>query len=331
MLSVIFTGSGTVHLLVVLPHQLFTPFRILPEPISESVTDRLLLLRRQSGLLGVQNAALLAVCFFYFVINPHVAEIQTVLHDLIGVCPGRAKGVRGRHVSVADSVFPLDEPIRSMRRVPDVNIVLEVARRFEGLKHKLLEDFRCNPGASDPGFDFRRVQILRLSSLQCFCVDFKERIVLRGGLSLSELDAHVAGEVFIRRLPPLIPMFPAVSKVKGTGGRVLKDDAVKILHNLRDVFLAAHEPSHKRKIHTSLLANRYGQSVSSRVHVVDTALLLNRALCKNVHGLVVGFSIPILFLQGAKQEIGRIFGKGQLVSAVIDQTVPFSKGVVEPA
>ena len=44
MASVVLTGADAVHLIVVLPHQLFPPLRVLPQPVLECLLDELLLL-----------------------------------------------------------------------------------------------------------------------------------------------------------------------------------------------------------------------------------------------------------------------------------------------
>ena len=44
MASVVLTGTDAVHLIVVLPHQLFPPLRVLPQPVLECLLDELLLL-----------------------------------------------------------------------------------------------------------------------------------------------------------------------------------------------------------------------------------------------------------------------------------------------
>ena len=75
MASVILAGAGAVHFLVVLAHQRFTALRVFPNPILERILDKLLLLRRKGGFLGIEYAPFPSVCILYGVIDTDVAEI----------------------------------------------------------------------------------------------------------------------------------------------------------------------------------------------------------------------------------------------------------------
>ena len=76
MTSIVFTGTGTVHFLVVLLHKSLSTGRITPNPILESIPDCLLFLRRQSGFLGIENTALLAIGILNRVINANIPKVQ---------------------------------------------------------------------------------------------------------------------------------------------------------------------------------------------------------------------------------------------------------------
>ena len=208
---------------------------------------------------------------------------------------------------------------------------LEIARRFEGLGHKLLENLRGDPRAAQTDLDLGGVQILGLCAVQSFHVDLEERVFLGCGLCLPELSAHVAGEVFVCWLPALIPMIAAFGIVKGASCRVLEDDAMQVLHDLRDVIHAAHESRHEGQVYCGPLTNRHGQGFRGCVYVVDAALLLDRAFRKNVRSLTEGLTVLFRLLQGAQKEVRRILGKGKLIRTVIDLPVLCCEGVIELA
>ena len=73
--AIILTGTGGVHFFVVLAHQSLAALRIFPDPVLEGFPDSLLLLGSQSGLLGVQHAALFSVCILNGVINSHITQV----------------------------------------------------------------------------------------------------------------------------------------------------------------------------------------------------------------------------------------------------------------
>ena len=75
MAAIILTGTGGVHFFVVLAHQSLAALRIFPDPVLEGFPDSLLLLGSQSGLLGVQHAALFSVCILNGVINSHITQV----------------------------------------------------------------------------------------------------------------------------------------------------------------------------------------------------------------------------------------------------------------
>ena len=53
MAAVILAGAGAVHFFIVLADQCLPPLRVLPNPVLKCLPDGLLLLRGQSGFLGV--------------------------------------------------------------------------------------------------------------------------------------------------------------------------------------------------------------------------------------------------------------------------------------
>ena len=100
--SVVFAGPGAVHFLVVLLHQRRPPLRVLPYPVLESIPNKLLLLRRQGGFLGIEDPFLLAVRVGDGIIDAGIPEVQGVLQQPVGVGPVRAVGGVSGHVVVGN-------------------------------------------------------------------------------------------------------------------------------------------------------------------------------------------------------------------------------------
>ena len=87
MRSIILTRSGCIKQLIVLLYQSVSPVRFLPYPFSKSIFDHLLLLLRQSRILGIQHALLLAIRILYGIVYTHVAQVQRILQNFIGIRP----------------------------------------------------------------------------------------------------------------------------------------------------------------------------------------------------------------------------------------------------
>ena len=87
MRSIILTRSGCIKQLIVLLYQSVSPVRFLPYPFSKSIFDRLLLLLRQSRILGIQHTLLLAIRILYGIVYAHVAQVQRILQNFIGIRP----------------------------------------------------------------------------------------------------------------------------------------------------------------------------------------------------------------------------------------------------
>ena len=133
---------------------------------------------------------------------------------------------------------------------------------MKGLVHELLEDLFVDPGAADADLNLTGVQIFRLRLFQRCHIDLKGGILLCCPLGLAEFLSHIAGEIFVGGLPALVPMAPAFLQVKGAGRRVFEDDAVQLLHDLRDLLRAAHERGHEAEIHTGF----FTEGNSERFH-----------------------------------------------------------------
>ena len=96
---------------------------------------------------------------------------------------------------------------------------------LEYLVHELLDIGRVNPGSAQAHLDFRSVQVPGLDGLERLHILGKEGVLLRDHLRGTEFPAHVAGEILVRRLPALVPVFALFVKVKGAGSRIFEDDA----------------------------------------------------------------------------------------------------------
>ena len=138
---------------------------------------------------------------------------------------------------------------------------------MKGLMHELLEDFFVDPGAADADLDLTGVQVFRLRLFQSRHIDLKGGILLRSPLGLAELLAHIAGEVFVGGLPALVPMSPTFLQIKGAGRRVFEDDAMQLLHDLRDLLRTAHEGGHEAEIHTGFFTDGNSECFHGSVYM----------------------------------------------------------------
>ena len=195
---VVLAGPRGVEYLIVFLHQLRTTVRVAPNPIPERVLDRLLLLLGKRGFLRVEHALFLSVRVLLCVIDAHVAQIQRVLKDFIGVGSLRSVGHVGVYVIVGTGAFAGDVPLRGVFGVIDLNPALEVIRNLKGFLHKLLDIPLVNPGCAEAHLDFRCVKVFRLrrtQGLRVYAVLVRE--LSRGLLRLPQLLPHVAGQIFV--------------------------------------------------------------------------------------------------------------------------------------
>ena len=174
VLSVIFAGTDAVEQLIVLFHQSFTPVRIFPYPVPESVLDcLLLLLRKRSGLL-VQDTLFFTFCILNGVIDADIPEIERILQDAKTAGTIRAVGqivwnvVIGKIGLAANAPFGCEIGILHLNRAPLIE------RHFKQLMHELLDIFLIHPGGTQPHVDFGCVQILGLSLFQRLHVRLKD-------------------------------------------------------------------------------------------------------------------------------------------------------------
>ena len=197
MAAVILAGPGTVHFFIVLAHQCLPPLRVAPNPILERLPNSLLLLRGKGSLLGVQHPALLAVCVLHGVVDAHIPQVQAILQDFIGVGPLSSIRRVSSHIVLSNGILAGDLPFRRKGGIVDLNAALKVKGRVKGLVHELLDILLVDPRCPQPHLDLGSVQVLGLGGSQGFHVDRKGRVLLRRPLCLTQLPAHVAGEVLV--------------------------------------------------------------------------------------------------------------------------------------
>ena len=110
VLSIVFTGTDGVKLLVVLADQRLPPYCVLPNPLPKSILDGLLLLLRQRGFLLVEHTALLAVCILHGIIDAHIPQIQGIFQNSIGAGPLGAVGDIGSDIAGGNRTLARDIP-----------------------------------------------------------------------------------------------------------------------------------------------------------------------------------------------------------------------------
>ena len=137
---------------------------------------------------------------------------------------------------------------------------------------------------------------------QLLHVDGKLRIFLSGKARPLELAPHIAGEVFVRRLPAPPPVFTAQVQIKGAGGGVFENDTFQILYDLRDVVRPAHQVSHVLQIYAGFFSYGDCQGLHRRVHAGDGLPVLDRALGEHVR-FALQIALIIQYFQGAQKRV----------------------------
>ena len=151
--AVILARADRIEAFVVLLHQRLPPIRVAPYPLLKGVLDGLLLLLRKRRFLGIENAPLRAVCIINRVIDAHIAQIQRVLQNPIGVSALCAVGHIGVDILFGWGGFAADVPFSGAGRIADLNWVPPVVRRLEGLLHELLDIILTDPRRAEAHFD----------------------------------------------------------------------------------------------------------------------------------------------------------------------------------
>ena len=326
--TVILAGPDGVEYGIVLPAQSLPALRVFENPLLKRFTDCLLLLLGNRGLLLVEDADLLSVLPF-FIKYPHIPLVQRGLEDFIGVDALGAVGGICADVIRAVLALTLHPPFTGRIGVIKTDFLLPQAlRRLQQLKHKLLVILRGNPGRAHPDTDLRSGQVLGLYLFQLLRVDGELRILFGGGAGLGQLHPDIAGEVFIRRLPAPCPIFAALCQVEGAGGGVLENDALQILHDLRNLIGSTHQTCHILQVHAGLLANGHRQGLHRRVHAGDGLPVLDGALGEHIR-LALQISFIVQHFQGTQKRVGGILFKGPPVAQAAQQAVFFRESVIK--
>ena len=193
-------------------------------------------------MLGIENT----LPFGVLVINPRVPLVQKVLKNDIGASALGAIGGMDAGVIPLVLALALYIPFAGDFVVENVYFAVpQIFRRLEQFKNELPVILRLDPWRADPHTDLGGGQVLGLHLLQRLRIARKLRVLLGGGSGLCQLHTDVAGKVFVCRLPALIPICAPRLHIKGAGGRVLENDPLQILYDLRDFVAAAHEGCHK--------------------------------------------------------------------------------------
>ena len=167
MASVVLARARRVEQLVVLGDKRLPALRAFPQPVAEGVLDDLLLLLGEGGLLDVEHPALGAVRVLDLVVDSHVAEVQGVFENLVGVDARCAVGGASVDVVCADGALAVYVPLRGVGRVAHVHAARGPVRGLEGLDHELLDVARLYPGRAEAHVDLARGQLPRLRGAEC--------------------------------------------------------------------------------------------------------------------------------------------------------------------
>ena len=184
--------------------------------------------------------------------------------------------------------------------------------------HELLIDTFVNPRCAQTDVDLRCIQVLRLDGFKGSNVGSKTGIVLRSCLGVSQLLAHVAGEVFICcHIPKRLVSLCRFWQREDHSGQFLREIFFRFSGQLR----------HVGHIHADTLGNRHSQRFHGGVHMVDGTLLLDGALGKHIR-LTLELLLIVQHFQRTQEVVGRIIREGQCIATGIDEAILRGEGVV---
>ncbi len=334
MPSIILAGPDGVEQLIVLLLQGLPPLGVFPYPVPKSVLDGLLFLLGQGGGVMVQNAAFLAVRVLDGIIDSHIAEVQSVLQDVIGVEPVRAIGGVGGNIIAGYSVFAGDVPFPGIFREIHMDFSLLDRRRFEQLIHKLLDIALIQPGGSQAQVDLRGSQVLGLGGFQGLHVGaqpvffpFGQRV--QHGPGSAQFLPHVPGQVFIsgnKGKAVHILQGPILAAGVSLALNIPENHAGQLRFQFRLRFPG--ELGHIGHIHSGLFPDRDGQGFTGGVHMSDRPVGLDGPLGEHIR-FALQPPVIVQHLQRAEQKIGAVSGKGQRVLPIVDKAVLFRESVIQ--
>ena len=294
--AVILAGTSAVHFLVVLPYQRFAPLRVFPNPVLERIPDKLLFLRGKGGFLGVEDTALPSVCVLNGIVDANIAEVQRILQQPVGAGAVCAVGGERRHIVVAHHALAGNLPFCGVRDIADLDLSAQIAGRFKGFIHELLDVLLIKPCHTQPHLNLAGFKVFRLCGDQGIHIPGEEWVARCHALRGAELLPDVAGEIFVRRLPALRPMLAAVLQVKRAAVWFLVNDALQILNNLWNLFTAAHKRGHEVKIDTGFFSDADSKGFTGGIHRIYAALLLDSALVEHIR-LALQLSVVVQHFQ----------------------------------
>ena len=165
--AVVLTRSCAVEQLIVLGDKRLAALRVFPQPVAEGVLDDLLLLLGEGGLLDVEYPALGAVRILDLVVDAHVAEVQGVFENLVGVDARGTVGAESVDVVRADGALAVYVPLGCVGRVVHAHAPRGPVCGLECVDHELLDVPRLYPGRAEAHVYLARGQLTRLRSLEC--------------------------------------------------------------------------------------------------------------------------------------------------------------------
>ena len=311
--AVVFAGSGGIEQLVVPCDQSVPPVGVAPYPVPESVPDGLLLLLGEGGFLGVEYAPIPAVRIVLGIVDAHVAQIQGIFKNLIGVCALRAVGHICGNIAVTDRVLVPDVPLGGEGGIIHVDHALLVEGGLEGLPHELPDIRGVDPRCAQPHLDFRSIKVFGLRGFQRFHVSGV--IALKQILSRlcdTQLFPYIAGEVLVGGLPALI-------------FGIAEDNTTKI--GGESVLVLAGELRHIRHIHAGFFGDGQRQRLRSGVHAGHGLVRPYGSPGEHIR-LALEVFVLVQLLQRAEQIVGAVLGKGQGVGAGVNKPILCGEAVV---
>ena len=311
--AIIFARPVGIEQLIVPRHKLLPSVRVSPDPLRKGVLDSLLFLLGQGRFFGIKNPALLAVRVGHGVVDAHIAQVQRILQNPIGVGTLRAVGHIGVYVVVGRLGFSADAPLRSKRREMHLNTPAQVIRRLKGFLHELLNVFLVDPGCAQANLNFRSVQILRLGRTERLHIGQIGRIGRCCLFRFPQFLAHIAGEILIGSLPLVFH-------------RVPEDNALQAVNQRRLVH--AGQLLHIRQINTGFFRDGERQCFGRGIYGGHDLMGLDGALGKDVR-LALQLFFLVQLLQRTQQVVGAVVLKCQRIGAAVDKAVFCRKIIVE--
>lgn len=166
--SIVFTRTACVESFIVFFDQCLPPPGIPPYPVLKRILDGLLFLLRQCCFLTVQHTGFTPVGISHGIINAHIAQVQRVFQNPIGVGALCSIGYIGIDVITAAMGLPGDVPLCGKGRKVDLNDAPQIEGDFQRFFHELLDIVLVDPHRAEAHLDFGGIQVFRLNAKQRF-------------------------------------------------------------------------------------------------------------------------------------------------------------------